>query len=162
MKYLDKIFGLVMKIYLIIAKILLVAMVVIIGIQVFFRYVLNRSIAWSEEIAMLFMVIFGFISIAIGVERGLHLSISLFYQKFPNAMKLVVDKISNFIVMCIGGIMLFYGVPLLKSTMNSIMPGTGLPAATLYSIVPVTGLLIAYYSFAELIGHRKPVEQEYD
>lgn len=160
MAFLDRVFDMIMKIYLIMAKFFLVAMVLIIGVQVFFRYILNRSISWSEEISMLLMVMFGFISIAIGVQKGLHLNISLFYDRFPPVVKIVCDKIVDFVVMGIGLIMLYYGILLIQSTMHAPMAASGLPAATLYGIVPLSGLLIFYYSFSDLIGHRHREEQK--
>jgi TRAP-type C4-dicarboxylate transport system permease small subunit len=160
MAFLDRVFDLIMKIYLFMAKIFLLAMVVIIGIQVFFRYVLNQSISWSEEISMLLMVMFGFISIAIGVQKGLHLNISLFYDRFPPRMQKICDKIVDSTVMGVGFVMVIYGVRLIGSTMHAPMPATGLPAATLYCIVPLTGLLVFYYSFSDLIGHHHRKEQK--
>jgi TRAP-type transport system small permease protein len=155
MSYLDRIFDFIMAVYLVLAKIFLLAMVLIISLQVFFRYVLNHSISWSEEIAMLLMVIFGFISIAIGVQKGLHLSISLFYNTFPSPLKTVCNKISDLAVMGCGIVMMVYGVPLIKSTMKAPIPGVNLPAASLYLIIPMTGLLITYYAFGDLIGHKR-------
>lgn len=160
MVFLDRVFDLIMKIYLFMAKLFLVAMVLIIGVQVFFRYVLNRSISWSEEFSMLLMVMFGFISIAIGVQKGLHLNISLFYDRFPLKIQKVCDKIVDFSVMGIGIVMVVYGIRLIGSTMHAPMPATGLPAATLYCIVPLTGLLVSYYSFSDLIGHKHRGEQK--
>jgi TRAP-type C4-dicarboxylate transport system permease small subunit len=160
MAFLDRVFDMIMKIYLFMAKLFLLAMVIIICIQVFFRYVLNQSISWSEEISMLLMVMFGFISIAIGVQKGLHLNISLFYDRFSPLVKKICDKIVDFTVMGVGLVMVVYGILLIKSTMHAPMPASGLPAATLYCIVPLTGLLIFYYSFSDLIGHFHRKEQK--
>jgi len=160
MAFLDRVFDKIMEIYLFMAKLFLIAMVLIIGVQVFFRYVLNQSISWSEEISMLLMVMFGFISIAIGVQKGLHLNISLFYDRFPSSLKFVCDKFVDSTIMGVGLVMVVYGILLIKSTMHAPMPATGLPAATLYCIVPLTGLLIFYYSFSDLIGHQHRKEQK--
>jgi TRAP-type C4-dicarboxylate transport system permease small subunit len=144
-----------MKIYQFLAKFFLVTMVTVICIQVFFRYILDKSISWSEEFSLLLMVIFGFISIAIGVQKGLHLSISLFYNLFPPLVQKIFDKIVNFLVMSVGLIMVIFGIPLIESTSHAPMPATRLPAATVYYIIPLTGLLIAYYAFGDLIGHHR-------
>jgi TRAP-type C4-dicarboxylate transport system permease small subunit len=103
---------------------------------------------------------FGFISIAIGVQKGLHLNISLFYDRFPPYIQKICDKIVDFTVMGVGFVMVIYGVRLISSTMHAPMPATGLPAATLYCIVPLTGLLVFYYSFSDLIDHHHRKEQK--
>jgi TRAP-type C4-dicarboxylate transport system permease small subunit len=160
MEFLDRVFDAIMKVYLFMAKLFLVAMVLIIGVQVFFRYVLNRSISWSEELSMLLMVMFGFVSIAIGVQKGLHLNISLFYDRFSPIVRNVCDKIVETVMTGVGLVMVFYGTRLIESTSHAPMPATGLPAAMLYCIVPLTGLLIAYYSFSDLLGHHHRAEQK--
>ena len=160
MDFLDRIFDFIMKIYQFLAKFFLLTMVIVICVQVFFRYILNRSISWSEEFSLLLMVIFGFISIAIGVQKGLHLSISLFYNMFPPLVQKIFDKIVNALVMGVGIVMIIFGIPLIESTSHAPMPATKLPAATVYFIIPLTGLLIAYYAFGDLIGHhRLPTEK---
>ena len=55
MKYIDAFFNRLLDLCMILAKILLVVMTIIICIHVFYRYVLNRSIRWSEEITMMMM-----------------------------------------------------------------------------------------------------------
>lgn len=155
MKFLDRIFDFIMKIYLILAKVFLIIMVSIICVQVFFRYVLNNSIPWSEELSQLLMVTFGFISIAIGVQKGLHLSISLFYDKFPPLVRKIFTIIVNISIMCVGIVMVVYGFSLIENTSHAPMPATRLPASTRYLIVPISGLLIAYYAFGDLINHHQ-------
>lgn len=160
MDFLDRIFDIIMSIFLFIAKLFLLIMVIIICIQVFFRYVLNQSITWSEEFSLLLMVMFGFISIAIGVQKGLHLNISIFYELFPPVIQKIFDKIVNLLVMGVGVVMAIFGVPLIESTSHAPMPATRLPAATLYLIIPITGILIAYYAFGDLIGHHRRLKDK--
>ena len=155
MNFLDRIFDFIMSIYLILAKFFLLIMVSIICIQVFFRYVLNQSITWSEEVSLLLMVVFGFISMAIGVQKGIHLNISIFYKLFPKVVQKIFDGIVNLLIMGVGLVMLIFGIPLIESTSHAPMPATGLPAATLYLIIPFSGILIAYYAFGDLIGHHR-------
>lgn len=81
MKYIDAFFNRLLDLCMILAKILLVVMTIIICIHVFYRYVLNRSIRWSEEITMMMMVYMGFFSIAYGVKHRLHCSRSKFLTK---------------------------------------------------------------------------------
>jgi TRAP-type C4-dicarboxylate transport system permease small subunit len=143
-----------------VAQILLVLMILIIGTQVFSRYIIGRSISWAEEVAMMLMVMFGFISITIGVRKGLHLSIELFYAYFPKKLQKIFDKITDLIISLIGIAFILYGLLLTKSTMTSSMTSVHLPAATLYMIVPISGLVISYFSFTKLIGHHVKNEND--
>lgn len=154
MKYIDWFFNALLDFCIIIAKIMLVVMVLIICIHVLFRYAFNMGIKWSDEISMMLMVYFGFISIAYGVKHNLHLNITIFFNMFPKIIQLIITKLTHIIIFSIGFVLMFFGFNLIQSTINNVMTATRLPSAMLYGAVPVSGLLIAYFSFANFIGYR--------
>ncbi|MFW5843602.1 MAG: TRAP transporter small permease, partial [Spirochaetota bacterium] len=67
----------------VIARILLVAMVLIISVNVFMRYVLNTGLRWGEEIALVLVGWFVFLSIPMGVRKRLHISLHLWRRPIP-------------------------------------------------------------------------------
>lgn len=142
---------------MLLAKLMLLAMTIIICVHVFYRYALNRAIRWSEEITMM-MVYMGFFSIAYGVKHRLHLSVNLFYDSLPARIQKIVLKFTDLILMIMGLVLLYFGIGLIKSTMNNIMIATHLPSAMLYGGVPVSGVLIAYFSFINLVGRGQTPE----
>lgn len=152
MKYIDAFFNRLLDVCMLLAKIMLVVMTIIICIHVFYRYVLNRGIRWSEEITMMMMVYMGFFSIAYGVKHRLHLSVTVFFDTLPESMKNVILKFTDAVLMIMGIVLLYFGIGLIKSTMNNIMIATHLPSAMLYGGVPISGILIAYFSFINLTG----------
>lgn len=159
MKYIDLVFSKVLDVLIVLAKIMLVAMTGIICVHVFYRYVLNSGIKWSEEVSMLLYVYFGFISIAYGVRYKLHLGIELFFNHFPETIQKICIKISDAVVMLCGIMIAINGVDLVKSTGTTVMTTTRWPSYLLYIMVPVLGMMIAYFSFANLIGY-VPEEKE--
>ena len=153
MRYIDTFFNIIMDICVLLAKILLVGMTALVCVSVFSRYVLNRGLKWSDEVSMLLMVYFGFISIAYGVKEHLHLSVELFFNMFPAKLQALCARATMIIVVLLGCMMTVFGVKLVQSTMNNVMTSTRWPSATLYAVVPVSGALIAYYAFTEVIGY---------
>lgn len=152
MKYIDTFFNRLLDLCMLLAKIMLLAMTIIICVHVFYRYVLNRGIRWSEEITMMMMVYMGFFSIAYGVKHRLHLSVTIFFDNLPEPVRRVVLKFTDAVLMIMGVVLLYFGIGLIKSTMNNIMIATHLPSAMLYGGVPISGILIAYFSFINLTG----------
>ena len=69
MNVVDRFFNRLMDFCMLLAKLMLLAMTIIICVHVFYRYALNRAIRWSEEITMMMMVYMGFFSIAYGVKH---------------------------------------------------------------------------------------------
>jgi len=143
-------FGLV-----VLAKILLVAMVLIISVNVTLRYVFNSGLAWSEEIALVLVVWFTFIAMAMGVKQKLHININILPARIPRLLDFTVKRLASLLVCIVGIIMLVYGTILTKFTMQSILPATGIPAGVMYIIMPISSIPILYDSFSDLVGFDK-------
>ena len=62
---------------------LLVGIVVIMGVQVFFRYVLNSSLIWAEEMSRYFLIWITFLFLGISFQRGEMISLSLLLRRVP-------------------------------------------------------------------------------
>lgn len=160
MKIIDRFFRCFMNVCIWVAKLLLLAMTILVCISVFYRYILGRSITWSDEVSMLLMVWFGFISIAYGVKQKLHLSVELIYNFLPATLQRIFSKVTMAIVSILGILMAVYGVLLMQSTMNNVMAATRWPSATLYAVIPVSGILIAYFAFAQCIGYEEQEDRK--
>ena len=50
---------------------------------VFFRYVLNRSLTWSDEVALIFFIWATLLSIASGYLHDKHVNLDLIIRKLP-------------------------------------------------------------------------------
>ncbi|HUH58942.1 MAG TPA: TRAP transporter small permease [Candidimonas sp.] len=61
---------------------LLSLMSILIGTQVFMRYVLNDSLAWSEELARYCFIWATYIGVACGVKRNAHICVEAVVHKF--------------------------------------------------------------------------------
>ena len=153
MKTIDRIFNGVLEALIVLAKIMLVAMTLIICVHVFYRYVLYSGIKWSEEVSMLLYVYFGSVSVIYGVRHGLHIGIELFFNALPKPAQRVCEIISNLVIMVCGALLAVNGVALVKSTGTTVMTTTRWPSYLLYVMVPVMGVLIAYFAFANLLGY---------
>lgn len=134
------------------SKFVLIVIVLIVSAQVFSRKVLHSSIRWSEEVTLLLMVWMAFISMAIGVEKNLHIDIEVFFKHFPPAMQKVINIINNLLVLLVGTVLLVYGVKLIQSTSTSTLPATQWPASSLYLMLPVGGFFIVYFSLLRIFG----------
>ncbi|MDY4609715.1 MAG: TRAP transporter small permease [Sphaerochaetaceae bacterium] len=146
------VFDIIYRVLLEYAKLVLLVIVVIVSAQVFSRKVLNTSIRWSEEVALLLMVWMAFISMAIGVEKNLHIAIVMFFNKFPPKVQFVITKVNTVATLFFGVILVIYGSRLVASTMSSTLPATQWPAGILYLMMPVSGVFIIYFTVLSLFG----------
>lgn len=130
----------------------LLSMTILISIQVFCRELLNFSISWVEEVALLLMIWFSFIALAIGVKEKLHISIELFTMKLPeNILKNVIFRITYVATIFFGIVMVVYGFKLVENGTTSTLAATGLPTSVEYVFLPIVGVLIVYDSLMNLL-----------
>lgn len=135
------------------AKALMVAMVGIIFVNVFMRYVLDSGLVWSEEVALLLAVWFIFIAMSLGVKQNLHINISILPEKsMPAWFNRTLGVLKSLVVLAVGVVMLTDGWKLTGITMRSIMPATEWPAGLLYAILPVSAVVMIYESVTDLLS----------
>ena len=145
-------FRLLHTLLVILAKTLLAAMVLLIAANVFMRYVLNSGITWSEEVALVFVVWFTFIALALGVKQRLHISLCLLPEKISPKIDLLLSKLTDIVILFMGYIMIHYGWILVQFTSRSILPATGVPASVLYFPLVLSGVLVLYEGGMNLLG----------
>ena len=143
-KILRKIFSIIEKVFETMSMGMLVAMVAIIGHQVFMRSVFNRSPSWSEEVALTLMIWFGILSIPIGVRLHLHIGIEYLFNKLPLRIQWVLSRIIYALIAACGAVMVVSGIELVKFTSMSTLPATKLPSSVRYAVIPLAGLTLAY------------------
>ena len=127
-------------------------MVLIVSALVIMRTFTNHSILWSEEVALLLMVWIAFIAMAIGVEKSMHISVTIFYDKFPKWLITGATKLYEVLTTVFGIALIYYGIVLIGVTATSTLPATKLPACWKYMMIPVSGLFITYFSLRNLFN----------
>ncbi len=137
------------------SKYVLLVIVAIVCADVFKRNLIGGSIMWGQEIALLLIVWMCFLSMAIGAENDLHISVHLFYNKMPKSVQNVLNYLNKLVTMAIGIFVGLYGVKLVKATWGQFLPASRLPAGMLYLMMPVGGFLMAYFMLLDLFGWKK-------
>lgn len=115
----------------------LVIMTAMIAAQVFWRYVLNDSIIWTEPGSVMVMGWFIFLGAAVGVREGYHLSFDVLLMVLPQRAKLVCHTVSDIVVVAFGGGMIWYGGQLIEKTARNTIPSLGISGA--FDFLPLVG-----------------------
>ncbi|MCE1196910.1 TRAP transporter small permease [bacterium] len=142
------------RILLIVAQVALFAMITIVCVTVFYRYVLNKGIIWAEETPRTLVALFAFIACAMGVRDHLHIGVGFFYNRFKEGGigRKILDIVYNLSTFACGSIMTFYGWNLCTQLWRFTMPATGLPRTVQYISMPIAGAIIMFDSLLFLFG----------
>ncbi|WP_202081182.1 TRAP transporter small permease [Caldalkalibacillus salinus] len=130
------------------ALLMLAGMVLIISLHVFLRQVFETTPAWSEEIALLFLVWISFIGIAVGFRDRLHIAVGLVVNHLPDKLQDMIDYLVKASILMVALIFIYYGGKFTMLMSNSTMAGTKLPTSYLYAVVPISGFLLLIYGLA--------------
>lgn len=142
----------------------LVLTTLIVGWQVFGRYVLNQSPSWSEQAALTLMIWYVFLAAAAGVREGIHIRILALENALPKAGQRSVRIVSDVVVAGCGLALAIWGTELVMATWDHIIPSLGLPRGIAYFALPLSGVLIILFSLERLLEEiqGKTVEDEED
>jgi len=118
-------------------------------VQVFSRYILNTSFAFTEELARFSLIWLSILGAAYLNAKREHLSMDFLYQKFSKQhQKKVLFFIEicllvfALIVMVIGGINLVY----ITLHLGQLSGTLRIPLGYVYVVLPLSGILIMFFS----------------
>jgi TRAP-type transport system small permease protein len=140
-----------------IVGILFTVLIFITLLGVFYRYILNDPISWTEEVGrylMIWMTLFG---ATVGVKRGIHLRLDInLFSFFPKwavpAGKMLID----ICVMCFLFVVAYYGMKYCKVANAYTSPILGVPMGYIWGVVPLNGfLMLLLYGHSMLVEARK-------
>ena len=126
-------------------------MTLIIGWQVFARYVLNSSPAWSESAALLLMIYYVMLVAAVGVYEGFHLGLKILVDSVSPKVKRILEMFNNSLIIIFGIAMLINGSKLAQFTSDHIIPTLNISRAFAYWPFAAAGLLISIFAFERIL-----------
>lgn len=124
---------------------LLVVMIGVTVYQVFMRSVLNRATSWSEEIALLTMIWFGYMGMALGVRERVHISVDFLFERLPRNAQIVMDAVGRILVSVFAFTMLRQGLYLTSISTIQRFPATQIPRSFMYVVLVISGFLMLLY-----------------
>lgn len=145
---------------LILAGASLVGVVAVQAWQVFARYVLNNSPAWTEPLALVFIANAAMLGAAVGARRETHFGFPLLADKAPPPIRMTCRAVSRLAMVMLGAGLSIYGAMLTIDNWSVAMAGAGLPVGLRFAPVAWGGALIALFAAERLVsGIKEPAPQ---
>ena len=129
----------------------LVTMTIIIGWQVWGRYILNDTPHWSERLSLLLMNWYILLAAAVGVREKFHLGLVLVRDSLGARAKQFAELVTHLLVGGFGVAMVIYGSKITISTWAHVMPTLGVPTGLSYLPFPVAGVLFTIFSVEHIV-----------
>jgi TRAP-type C4-dicarboxylate transport system permease small subunit len=135
------------------AVLLLAALVLLVCLGVFFRYVLNASLTWYDEFASYTLVWLTFYGTVVADYRRRHIGFELVVDKLAPTARRAVDIVAELSVLGFQFVLFYYGWVLTERMGDET--AISLPwvkVSWISSVLPITGGLLLLISVARLIG----------
>lgn len=164
---LDKSIRIFYKLLLCFLVVLIVIMLAVCWAHVFFRYVLNDSLTWSEEFMRILLVWFCMLSASILAIRREHVSIVVFKDMMPKRVSAGMTRFTQILTFAASVVIFLLGIQMVISAGARTTPAMHMPYSWAYAAVPVAFAVISIYELRNVLadflgGNRVAVEKNSD
>jgi len=126
------------------------ALLILLGIEVFFRYVLESALSWPEEVAGMVFVWFTLVGTAYLVGENSHIAFSLISKRSPPWVKKALGVLSQLVIIAYAVIMVVPGAEYVKMFSFVTSPAANINLTWVNMAVPVSGVIIIFYSLINI------------
>lgn len=123
------------------------AMLLIASAQIFFRYVVNFSISWSQDLLTYMLIWSVFIGISLAVKKRRHIKVELAFALLAPPKQFYLKVFSNFIFMIFCSVFSYYSLIKIYKLIfvnPQISESTGLAIWMIQIAIPI-GFLLSIY-----------------
>lgn len=120
-----------------VAIVLIAVMTVLVLVQVFFRYVLNDSFTWTEELARFMMVWMTFMTAPIAYRMGSNVSLDLVYKLFKGRLHFLLKIILHLAALTTLYLLFDKSLGLVERGEHSTATSMPIPMSYIYISLPI-------------------------
>ncbi|HSB82325.1 MAG TPA: TRAP transporter small permease [Candidatus Methylomirabilis sp.] len=146
---LDKVLSCVNRTFEAAISVLFFSIVVVGGLQVFNRFILNQSLSWSEEFMVYANIWMVFLTIPVAYNHGSHIGMNLFVKGLPPKAQIVTILAIDLLWLVLAGAIVVYTTVIMRVASNQDSPAMGLRMDRVYLS------LVVGWSYMALLALRK-------
>jgi TRAP-type C4-dicarboxylate transport system permease small subunit len=129
-----------------IAAIAMSVIVVVMAVQVFYRYALNDSLIWAEEVARYFLILMTFLLVGVAFERGELVSVQFFMHRLPRRIAYLLTIPVYLAIIAFLVTISYYGYSFANLNARFPMPAVDFILSSILGR-PVSGALSMYWLY---------------
>lgn len=127
------------------------AMVLVGGLQIFNRFVLNASLSWSEEFQRYSQAWLVFLAVPLAYSRGMHIGMEFLSGRLPGLVRIALSALIDLTWAALGVVLLVSGSHIVSMGTYQHSSGLGLPMAYVHSAIVISGGYILFIAIVRLL-----------
>lgn len=145
-------FNLFFKLYKGIIILLITVMFIIVGANVFSRYVLNNSLGWADELSRFIFIWISFLGAVLAYHENEHVGLNFVIDRLPfEHLKNIIKVISDLLVLLVVVFLTYYGWIVATSATN-VSPALYIPMKLVYMVVPFSAFMMVLINIQKLLN----------
>lgn len=125
-----------------ILNLLMALLVVVVFLQVIFRFALDSPLAWTEELARYSLIWLTFLGAAYAMSSKAHIGMEFFVNLFNLSIRKALYIIATFASLLFFLLMVIEGYDLAMQGMSQLSPVLRIPMGMIYMVIPVSGAIL--------------------
>ncbi len=146
--------GALEKLLRIVVAALVLAIVVLVGAQVVFRYAVQAPIVWSEEFTTLCYQWLSYLGAALAVRYRAHFGVDFVVRLLGPRFRTSLEQLEHVVVWLLAIFMVVYGWRIVESSALQMYPTLPFSVGTGYLVLPISGVLFILMDWAVLLERR--------
>lgn len=132
-----------------------IVMVIVVLLQVIFRYVMRISVPWTEEFARYLLILITFVGGALAVRDKQHISVTAIIDKLPKKTRYYLNKCFNISIILFLVTVFRGSIIMVNLTWETPVGSIGwLSTGKIYLILPVSITMMIIYLLNQLINEK--------
>lgn len=119
--------------------------------QVFFRFVLNNSLSWTEELARYAFIWMHLMGASLLIENGGHATVTAILDTLHGSVRKAVDVLIELVILFDGAVMVYAGFYLSYASRANLSTALSVPMWCINSAVGVAGLLLMFQAIVKIL-----------
>ncbi len=133
--------------------ILMIAILAIMSLGVFFRYVLNNSLSWSEELSRYGLIYATFIGAAFACRRGTHIRVAVLDEFLPAKWSRRLIILQDVITLALLIALAYFAIRIIAVLHGTKSAAMLLPMSYVYAAIAI-GFTLAAIRLSIRLAHR--------
>jgi len=119
--------------------------------QVFFRFALNHSLSWTEELARFCFVWMHLIGASLLIESRGHATVTIILDMLHGTARKILDIIIELFILFDGAVMLRAGLVLATKSHNNLSTAMSVPMSIINISVAAGGILLIIQAIVQIL-----------
>ena len=139
------------KVLRVVVSIVIAVFTIVILVSIFFRYVLNNSLVWAEQVCRYLYVWMVMLAMPIVYRAKANVAFDLLYNRLTPQLKRLFHLLSDLLIGCFAGFLALQGLRYTILKGATIITGINIPQGWMYVSQPIGGLVTILFVVEHIV-----------